>query len=122
MYPFYRHGAPPERDGDGAGPGDFYHQPTGKEGEILSGFSIALLIQSFDPTRNDGRCPPTGALSRGICSGNQCGQSRGKMPLLPCICLYPARRTAVQDANLTTTKGRCEGTLEDFYRTPYSVA
>ena len=61
MYPFYRHGAPPERDGDGAGPGDFYHQPTGKEGEILSGFSIALLIQSFDPTRNDGRCPPYGS-------------------------------------------------------------
>ena len=79
--------------------------------------STRLILQEMV-----GGAHPTGALSRGICRGNQCGQSRGKMPLLRCICLYPARRTAVQDAHLTTTKGRCGGTLGDFHRTGSTIA
>ncbi len=91
--------------------------PRPGEGALSQSLSIPLILQEMV-----GGAHPTGALSRGICRGNRCGQSRGKMPLLRCICLYPARRTAVQDAHLTTAKGRCGGTLGDFYRTGSTIA
>ena len=60
MYPFYRHGGflshslssrlipSGARSGDGAGPGISIISRLDKKGETLSGFSIALLIQSVD--------------------------------------------------------------------------
>ena len=104
------------------GPGISIISRLDKKGRPFRDFLSHSLFSRLILQEMVGGAHPTGALSRGICRGNQCGQSRGKMPLLRCICLYPARRTAVQDANLTTTKGRCEGTLEDFYRPHWKIS